>query len=169
MGKWHQAVKLGMGTKNLLNKFKKSSVTFDEGENENGQNKIQPPTENIKKSSWSEHVWSTFIHRGYSDDVTEKSTIVAGKELLTDFQQDKFKYFFYHVLDLNADHVISEEDFTKLNQRIKHYMDWSVNTVQFLALKEVHDLFLDFFLKTCANIKYGSMLITVQMLVTNLH
>ena len=24
------------------------------------------------KSTWSEHVWSTFIHRGYSDDVTEK-------------------------------------------------------------------------------------------------
>ena len=27
-----------------------------------------------------------------------------------------FKYFFYHVLDLNTDHVISEEDFDRLNE-----------------------------------------------------
>ena len=87
------------------------------------------------KSTWSEHVWSTFIHRGYSDDVTEKPNVVVGRELLTDFQQDKFRYFFYHVLDLNSDHVISKEDFVKLNKRIKHYMDWSVNTIQFLALQ----------------------------------
>jgi len=65
---------------------------------------------------------------------------------LTNFQQDKFKYFFYHVLDLNSDHVISSEDFIKLNKRIKHYMDWSINTIQFLALQEVHGLFLDYFL-----------------------
>ena len=60
---------------------------------------------------------------------------MVGKELLTEFQQDKFRYFFYHVLDLNTDHVISKEDFIKLNKRIKHYMDWSVNTIQFLALQ----------------------------------
>ena len=28
-GKWQKAVKLGMGTKNILNKFKKHSVSFD--------------------------------------------------------------------------------------------------------------------------------------------
>lgn len=86
-------------------------------------------------------MWSTFIHRGYSDDVTETEPRMLGAELLTDFQRDKFKYFFYHVLDLNSDHVISEEDFVKLNDRIRHYMDWSVNTIQYLALKEVHDIF----------------------------
>ena len=32
-----------------------------------------------KPSTWSEHVWSTFIHRGYSDDVTEKLPTVNGK------------------------------------------------------------------------------------------
>ncbi len=64
-----------------------------------------------------------------------------GREFLTEFQIDKFRYFFYHVLDLNNDHVISEEDFLKLNDRIRHYMDWSVNTIQFLALKEVHNIF----------------------------
>ena len=30
-------------------------------------------------STWSEHVWSTFIHRGYSDDVTERPDVVVGK------------------------------------------------------------------------------------------
>ena len=75
------------------------------------------------------------VDRGYSDDVTEKAKVVQGKDLLTEFQQDKFRYFFYHVLDLNSDHVISKEDFIKLNKRIKHYMDWSVNTIQFLALQ----------------------------------
>ena len=55
--------------------------------------------------------------------------------MLTNFQRDKFTYFFYHVLDLNSDHVISAEDFVKLNKRVMHYMDWSVNTIQFLALQ----------------------------------
>ena len=31
-----------------------------------------------------------------------------GKKLLSDFQKDKFTHFFYHVLDLNRDHVISQ-------------------------------------------------------------
>ena len=153
LGKWQQAVKLGMGTKNLLSKFKKHSVVSFDVEDDKSVSSLQPEVTGNGKSTWSEHVWSTFIHRGYSDDVTEKPNIVVGKELLTDFQQDKFKYFFYHVLDLNTDHVISKEDFDKLNKRIKHYMDWSVNSVQFLALKEVHDLFLDFFLLTSSEIK----------------
>ena len=33
---------------------------------------------------------------------------VRGKQLLTRFQQQKFRHFFYHVLDLNSDHVISQ-------------------------------------------------------------
>ena len=77
---------------------------------------------------------------------------VRGKHLLTDFQQQKFTYFFYHVLDLNSDHVISQEDFDGLNERVRHYMDWSVNTLYFLALREVHSLFLDYFLLTASQI-----------------
>ena len=95
----------------------------------------------FQKSTWTEHIWSTFIHRGYSDDVTEMEPKLPGKEYLTAFQIDKFKYFFYQVLDQNSDHVISEEDFIKLNDRIRHYMDWSVNEIHYLALKEVHDIF----------------------------
>ena len=45
---------------------------------------------------------------------------LTGRELLSDFQQDKFRYFFYHVLDLNSDHVISEEDFDSLNDRVRN-------------------------------------------------
>ena len=35
-------------------------------------------------------------------------------------------------------------------QRIRHYMDWSKNTTQFLVLKEIHSTFLDCFLTTAA-------------------
>ena len=163
LGKWHKTVRLGSASKTFLNKWKKQSSTVDEslGEDKDaiaatgmGKGAVsEDASDNTRNSTWSEHVWSTFIHRGYSDEVTEKTPSVIGKNLLTDFQQDKFKYFFYHVLDLNTDHVISAEDFHKLNERIKHYMDWSVNTIQFLALKEVHGIFLDCFLSTSASLK----------------
>ena len=146
-----RTVRIGSSTKNFLTKLKSRTQTLDKSlsvENvgpgqENGNAKLPGDQKEgsednggqEKPSTWSEHVWSTFIHRGYSDDVTEKQPLVNGKDLLTDFQQDKFKYFFYHVLDLNTDHVISKEDFVKLNKRIKHYMDWSVNTNKFLALQ----------------------------------
>jgi len=183
LGKWHRTVKIGSTTKNFLHKLKSRSQshTLDKSHSEenvlsesemkdhssnggSGSDGKHSFSENINhsnghtgngttKSTWSEHVWSTFIHRGYSDDVTEKPSVVVGRELLTDFQQDKFRYFFYHVLDLNSDHVISKEDFVKLNKRIKHYMDWSVNTIQFLALQEVHGSFLEDFLYTSSMIK----------------
>ena len=103
--------------------------------------------------------------RGFADDVTDtvrkdKSILkythhslimiilkveeIRGKQLLTRFQQQKFRHFFYHVLDLNSDHVISQEDFDGLNDRVRHYMDWSVNTLYFLALREVSSNFLAF-------------------------
>ena len=146
-----RTVRIGSSTKNFLTKLKSRTQTLDKSlsvENvgpgqENGNRKLSGDQREgsedqgvqEKPSTWSEHIWSTFIHRGYSDDVTEKQPLVNGKDLLTDFQQDKFQYFFYHVLDLNTDHVISKEDFVKLNKRIKHYMDWSVNTKKFLALQ----------------------------------
>ena len=60
----------------------------------------------VKKSSWSEHTWSTFISR--AEEETEP--VLLGKKLLSQFQKDKFVHFFYHVLDLNRDHVISQVD-----------------------------------------------------------
>ena len=59
---------------------------------------------------------AAWVHRGFSDDVTDVQTIQPGGDLLTDFQKDKFRYFFLHVLDLNSDYVISAEDFEKLNE-----------------------------------------------------
>ena len=115
LGKWHKTVRIGSGTKTFLNKWKSHSTTIDRSMENNKDPLVHDEMgkgaasddDNGKNSTWSEHVWSTFIHRGYSDDVTEKKPLVLGKDLLTDFQQDKFKYFFYHVLDLNTDHVIS--------------------------------------------------------------
>ena len=59
---------------------------------------------------------AAWVHRGFSDDVTEKTTLQPGHELISDFQKDKFRHFFFHVLDHNADCVISLEDFEKLNE-----------------------------------------------------
>ena len=38
----------------------------------------------------------------------------------------------------------------------RHYMDWSVNTIYFLALKEVHSLFLQSFLIEASKLKKGN-------------
>ena len=62
------------------------------------------------------YIAAAWVHRGFTDDVTEITTIQPGGDLLTDFQKDKFRYFFLHVLDLNSDFVISAEDFEKLNE-----------------------------------------------------
>ena len=142
-------------SKNILGKLRANSVMRISGEADDDSNNSQSTnsqSEDIVKdvsketSGWSEHVWSTFIDRGFSEDVTEIEEKVRGKQLLSTFQQQKFRHFFYHVLDLNSDHVISAEDFTGLNERVRHYMDWAVNTLYYLALREVHSLFLDFFL-----------------------
>ena len=61
---------------------------------------------------------AAWVHRGFSDDVTEKAVLQPGHELISDFQKDKFRHFFFHVLDHNADCVISLEDFEKLNEVI---------------------------------------------------
>ena len=99
--------------------------------------------ESVKPSSgWKEHTWSTFIARAEE----EEAVAPLGKLLLSTFQRDKFVHFFYHVLDVNRDHVISQEDFDDLNDRVRHYMDWSVNQPHFLTLHEVHSHFIKYFL-----------------------
>ena len=45
----------------------------------------------VKKSSWSEHTWSTFISR--AEEETEPEPL--GAQLLSQFQKDKFVHFFY--------------------------------------------------------------------------
>ena len=99
-----RTVKIGSTTKNFLHKIRARSQTQDRpgscdeasvlssseklhsngcsvsgvtssdpGEREAGASQGKPV------STWSEHVWSTFIHRGYSDDVTERPDVVVGK------------------------------------------------------------------------------------------
>jgi len=126
----------------------KHSLIQDNGQDKGGS-KAGGDTSRTK-SAWSEHVWSTFIHRAYSDEHVESTE--KGSELLTEFQRAKFRHFFYHVLDLNSDHVISQEDFDGLNERVRHYMDWSKNSIHYLSLREVHTLFLEHFLTTSTTI-----------------
>ena len=91
----HRTVRIGSGTKNFLTKLKSRTQTLDKSlsvENvgpgqENGNTKLSGDQKEgsedngvqEKPSTWSEHVWSTFIHRGYSDDVTEKQPLLNGK------------------------------------------------------------------------------------------
>ena len=78
----------------------------------------------IKDSHMSQQIKGAFftfpsaawVHRGFTDDVTEVQQIQPGGDKLSDFQKDKFRHFFTHVLDLNSDYVISAEDFDKLNE-----------------------------------------------------
>ena len=88
-----RTVRIGSSTKNFLTKLKSRTQTLDKSHSvenvaprqENGNSKLSSDliSEEIggqeKPSTWSEHVWSTFIHRGYSDDVTEKQPLVNGK------------------------------------------------------------------------------------------
>ena len=81
LAKWQQAVKLGKGS-NFFKKITHSSMSSDIGniEKEITTEKVENDETNEEKpSTWSEHVWSTFIHRGYSDDVTEKQPLLNGK------------------------------------------------------------------------------------------
>ena len=66
---------------------------------------------------------AAWVHRGFSDDVTELNTVQPGGDQITDFQKDKFRHFFFHVLDLNSDCVISSEDFEKLNEVFWNFLD----------------------------------------------
>ena len=106
------------------------------------QGKVVLEEEKKATSGWKEHTWSTFIARAEEEEVLAPQ----GKVLLSGFQKDKFVHFFYHVLDVNRDHVISQEDFDDLNDRVRHYMDWSINNINFLTLNEVHSLFIQYFL-----------------------
>jgi len=148
--KWRMAVgKTRNGAKNLIEKCR--SVSFNQNIEKQVEQEEEPlaplsslraSTEVKPKSNWTEHAWSTFIAR-VEEDV---EVIPEGKKLLSTFQKDKFIHFFYHVLDLNTDHVISQEDFDGLNSRVRHYMDWTINHPQYLTLNEVHSLFIEYFL-----------------------
>ena len=105
------------------------------------QKRMCSPTKENIKSGWVERTWSTFIER-VEEDVLESP---KGKLFLSSFQRKKFTYFFYHVLDLNTDHVISQEDFDGLNCRVRHYMDWTMNNPLYLTL-----IFLSYFLTSAA-------------------
>ena len=129
-------------TKTLLS-LSQGSDELDKADGKEDDHEDSP----LVKSGWVEHTWSTFIERAEDD----KEEAPEGRALISEFQQEKFRHFFYHVLDLNNDHVISEEDFTGLNSRVRHYMQWGINTPQYLTLTEVHDHFMSYFLNMSLN------------------
>ena len=93
-------MKIGSTTKNFLRQLRQRSQTLDKAASEEAVDRVSTETERVstqaeagseqgaeagepqqagqaRVSRWSEHVWSTFIHRGYSDDVTERQEQVA--------------------------------------------------------------------------------------------
>ena len=143
------------GTQTFIEKSR-SALSFTQSEKEeNSDDSVDCVNDNKmttkeSKSGWTEHTWSTFIER--SVDLEEDKGKPRGKQLLSSFQIVKFTHFFYHVLDLNSDHVISQEDFDGLNSRVRHYMDWTSNNPQYLKLYEVHSLFIEHFLSNAESI-----------------
>ena len=116
----------------------KVNSNVDDSQGGSVEQEVTPSEEEERRegrSGWVEHTWSTFIERAEDDD----EELLPGRQRLSEFQQSKFRHFFYHVLDLNNDHVISEEDFMGLNSRVRHYMEWSINTAQYLILTEVNN------------------------------
>ena len=129
-----------LSTKGLLDRCRTASSVDLSDDDDQVDNKLEGNDGPAAK--WVEHTWSTFIARAEEEEVEAPQ----GKVLLSGFQKDKFVHFFYHVLDVNRDHVISQEDFDDLNDRVRHYMDWSINNINFLTLNEVHSLFIQYFL-----------------------
>ena len=128
-----------LSTKGLLDRCRTASSVDLSDDDDQAEDKLEGNDGPAAK--WVEHTWSTFIARA-----EEEVEAPQGKVLLSGFQKDKFVHFFYHVLDVNRDHVISQEDFDDLNDRVRHYMDWSINNINFLTLNEVHSLFIQYFL-----------------------
>ncbi|CAG7724424.1 unnamed protein product [Allacma fusca] len=90
---------------------------------------------------------ATYVQRGSCDDeALSNEEAPPGRDFLSDFQKVKLTHFFRHVLDMNHDDVISAADFVALNQRIRHYIEWSSECIEFHILKEVHSGFLECFL-----------------------
>ena len=130
-----------LSTKGLLDRCRTAS-SIDLSDDDQQDERSGPKLNEGQAAGWKEHTWSTFIARAEEEEVEAPQ----GKVLLSTFQRDKFVHFFYHVLDVNRDHVISQEDFDDLNDRVRHYMDWSINNINYLTLNEVHSLFIQYFL-----------------------
>ena len=129
-----------LSTKGLLDRCRTASSVDLSDDDDQVDDKLEGNDGQAAK--WVEHTWSTFIARAEEEEVEAPQ----GKVLLSGFQKDKFVHFFYHVLDVNRDHVISQEDFDDLNDRVRHYMGWNANNPNYLTLNEIHSLFIQYFL-----------------------
>ncbi|XP_069160170.1 uncharacterized protein [Procambarus clarkii] len=140
-----------------------------------------------KKGTWSVHVWmdskswiqltprrrtyfgihrkgssissstaaATWVRRPFEDD--DDLQPPEGKIHLSDFQVEKFTYYFTDVFDHNKDRVITIEDIHALNERMRHYAGWSEDNEFYLTMKEIHADFFECLLEHVGKIEpeYG--------------
>ncbi|PSN42017.1 hypothetical protein C0J52_08246 [Blattella germanica] len=98
-----------------------------------------------KEHGWSVHVWATWVSRVPSEDESQDS---ASCSCLSQLQKEKFAHFFSHLLDWDKDELISAQDFDALSERLRHFADWSSNSVEFHVLREVQHGFIETFINT---------------------
>ncbi|KAF2364499.1 EF-hand domain pair [Trinorchestia longiramus] len=98
---------------------------------------------------------STWVRRPYEEDDVDQ--IPEGKTFLSDFQVEKFTYYFTNVFDHNKDRVITIEDIEALNERMRHYAGWHDDNEYFITMKEIHSDFFECLLEHVGRIEpeYG--------------
>ncbi|XP_037783492.1 uncharacterized protein LOC119579653 [Penaeus monodon] len=98
---------------------------------------------------------STWVRRPFEDD--DELQPAEGKMYLTDFQVEKFTYYFTDVFDHNKDRIITIEDIHALNERMRHYAGWSEDNEYYLTMKEIHADFFECLLEHVGKIEpeYG--------------
>ncbi|XP_050714221.1 uncharacterized protein LOC126997269, partial [Eriocheir sinensis] len=98
---------------------------------------------------------ATWVRRPFEDD--DDLQPPEGKIYLSDFQVEKFTYYFTYVFDHNKDRVITIEDIHALNERMRHYAGWSEDNEYYLTMKEIHADFFECLLEHVGKIEpeYG--------------
>ncbi|XP_018327049.1 uncharacterized protein LOC108738231 isoform X2 [Agrilus planipennis] len=106
-----------------------------------------------KTSGWSVHVWTTWVDRVSLNN--SKSWDQDTESILTPTQCNKLIHFFKCLLDHDNDEIISSQDFQALSERLRHFADWSTNSVEFNILKQVEQGFMECFLREFTDAKLG--------------
>ncbi|KAK7578156.1 hypothetical protein V9T40_010361 [Parthenolecanium corni] len=120
---------------------------------------------------WSVHVWTTWVGRTTLVDEEEEVVPIT----LSTIQKEKFSHFFYNLLDSDRNDLISKDDFDVLSEKLRHFADWSANSVEFSLLKQVQQELVNKFFSSAEEysiqgyIQLSDWLRTWEMLLKDVH
>ncbi|XP_050313856.1 uncharacterized protein LOC126748571 [Anthonomus grandis grandis] len=135
-------------TKDLLKRWR----TLPETEADQNKRSEEEDEKKEHESSWSVHVWTTWVDRFSIDSAEDQTQDVY---VLTPIQKSKFSHFFVSLLDHDQDNLICEQDFESLIERLRHFADWSQNSTEYNILREVERGFISTFLADISDDKFG--------------